>query len=54
MKVEWRKKDNKERTKQGTGGRRKEEGISPLAESSRRREKPRWGVMEGSVTDWIE
>ncbi len=52
--MEWREKDNKERTEKGTGGRRREEVISPLTESSRRREEPWWGEMDGGVTDWIE
>lgn len=38
----------------GQGGRTRKEVISPLTESSRRQEKPRWGEMDGSVTDWIE
>lgn len=54
VKVEWREKDNKERTEKGTGGRRGEEVISPLTESSRRQKEPQWGEMDGCVTDSIE
>lgn len=54
VKVEWREKDNKERTEKGTGGRRGEEVISPLTESSRLQKEPQWGEMDGCMTDSIE
>lgn len=54
MNVKWREKDNKERIKKGMGGRRREEVISPLTESSRQREELWHREMDGSVTDWIE
>lgn len=48
--MEWRKKDNKERIEKGMGERR-EEVISPLTKSSRRREEPWWKEIDDCVTN---
>lgn len=47
-------RDNRGGDEYSGGKRRWEEAISPLTESSRRREEPRRGEMDGSVTDRIE
>lgn len=51
---EGQQRENREGDGNAGGGRRREEVISPLTESSRRWKEPWWGEMDGSVTDWIE
>lgn len=47
-------KGQQRESRETMGGRRRREAISPLTESSRQREEPWWGEVDGSVTDWIK